>query len=123
VIGLAPLTTGAFTFLQHRPRVRSERDTGSPDGGVAAMNTVGARTPPTTVGGTRGRRRAVMAAVVAAMTVAPLMLGVTSPAAAATPTAQVPVGTNPQAVAVNRESLRSGSVTVGDGRKPSSVYW
>ena len=101
VIGLASLTAGAFTFGQHRPRVRSERDTGSPERGVAAMNTLGARTPPKTVGGTRGRRRAVMAAVVAAMTVAPLMLAVTSPAAADTPTAQVPVGTSPQAVAVN----------------------
>ena len=59
VIGLASLTAGAFTFGQHRPRVRSERDTGSPERGVAAMNTLGARTPPKTVGGTRGRRRAL----------------------------------------------------------------
>src|SRR5450759_1224957 len=86
---------------QHGPRVRSERDTGSPDRGVAAMKAASGASCSERVVVARGRRWSAMAAVVAAMTVAPLMLGVTAPAAADTPTAQVPAGANPQAVAVN----------------------
>jgi YVTN family beta-propeller protein len=63
-----------------------------------------------------------MAAVVAAMTVTPLMLGVTAPAAADTPTAQVATGAIPRAVAVNPVTNKtyvanqdSGTVTVIDG--------
>jgi YVTN family beta-propeller protein len=75
-----------------------------------------------TAGVARGRRWSLMAAVVAAMTVAPLVLGVTAPAAAATPTAQVPTGTTPWAVAVNPVTDKiyvanqgSNNVTVIDG--------